>query len=158
MTKDYIKENYPNVKNWIYLDTNSNENPDVVGSIFDLITLIKMGLSQYDVIILDICFLGGNVINAHVKEAQLLAAALLAKSGGKIIYVNMTKQYLTELQMRAQTNEEKAYVEVLRGDINSLNILYTELAAKVGLKFLEIERRKRERDNFEYDYVSFIRQ
>jgi hypothetical protein len=164
LTENFIQENYSFIKDWKHLDTNEIHKPDIVGSLFDLFTLYKMGINQYDVVILDICFIGGNIINEPVKEVQLLAASLITRKGGEIVYVNMTKQYLTQLFI--QNKKDRKYYEAVnklyfsdnKEDIDKaikiINDIYKNLAKNINIKFLRLERKSRD-IKFKYDYVVF---
>jgi hypothetical protein len=165
MTEKFIKENYSNIKDWTHLDVSETNKPDIVGSVFDLFTLYKMGIAKYDVVILDICFIG-EIFDEPVKEVQILAASLLVRKGGHIVYVNMTRQYLTQMLIR---NKETKYYEALNklyfsDDIENINKairiindIYINLAKNIGIKFLKMERKSRDIENkkIKYDYVIF---
>ncbi len=159
MTKKYINEYYIDVE-WVYLDTDSTTIPDYVGSMFDLNILIKMGLRQYDIVIIDVGFLGATLIKEgyNVKEGQLLSACLLAKIGAKVMYTQLIKQYTTELYIKPAKNK-KLDITYLRNNAKVLNDLISELGKSVGLELLNIDTREKNINGklFKYDYVSFIR-
>ena len=156
ITKEYINEYYVDVE-WVYLDTDSTTNPNYIGSMFDLNILIKMGLHQYDIVIIDVGFLAAGLIKEgyNVKEGQLLSACLLAKMGARVIYTQLIKQYTTELFMKNKNIDLKD----LRSNVKVVNNLISELGKSVGLELLNIDTREKSVNGrpFEYDYVSFIR-
>ncbi len=165
MTKTYIENNWSNI-NWKYLDKRPDTKPDIVGSMFDLATLINMGLSQYDIVILDVCF---STEKKETKQAQLLSGALLAKQEGIIMYSNMTRGFTNDLYRFSDSEEYKQYILTIRNQYYSNNVnlitiaidhlksLYKELGSSVGLSFDKIKRRYDEKRRFTYDYVFFIK-
>ncbi len=156
MTQEYINEYYIDVE-WFYLDTDSTTNPDYIGSMFDLNILTKIGLHQYDIVIIDVGFLGANLIKEeyNIKEGQLLSACLLAKMGARVIYTQLIKQYTAELFMKNKNLDLKD----LRSNVKVVNNLITKLGKNVGLELLNIDTREKSINGrpFKYDHVSFIR-